>query len=45
MDSPNRLQDPISSALLFAVMAVASTWLLAFAYKNTKIALKHKVMD
>jgi translocon-associated protein subunit gamma len=35
--------DPVSSAFLFAVMTVASTWLLAFAYKNTKIALKHKV--
>lgn len=35
--------DPLSSALLFAVMTVASTWLMAFSYKNTKIALKHKV--
>lgn len=36
--------DPLSSAFLFAIMTVASTWLLAFAYKNTKIALKHKVI-
>ena len=35
--------DPLSSAFLFAIMTVASTWLMAFSYKNTKIALKHKV--
>ena len=35
--------DPASSALLFAVVTLASTWLLAFAYKNTKHLLKHRV--
>ena len=37
--------DPLSSAFLFALMTVASTWLMAFSYKNTKIALKHKVRE
>ena len=35
--------DPVSSALLFAVGTLAATWLVAFAYRNTKHQLKHKI--
>merc|ERR1711994_609108 len=32
-----------SYAVIFAIGTLVSTWLLAFAYKNTKHLLKHKV--
>merc|ERR1712193_335609 len=35
--------DPASSAFIFAAVILASTWLIAFAYRNTKHLLKHKV--
>ncbi|CAG0882615.1 unnamed protein product [Cyprideis torosa] len=35
--------DPIGSALFLAVGSLASTWLVAFAYRNTKFIMKHKV--
>lgn len=35
--------DPTSSALIWALVTVASTWLMSFAYRNTKHVLKHKV--
>jgi len=35
--------DPISSSPLFVLVTLVSTWLVAFAYKNTKFVLKHKV--
>merc|ERR1712110_33553 len=35
--------DPASSALILGVAIIVSTWLLAFAYKNTKYLLKHKI--
>jgi translocon-associated protein subunit gamma len=35
--------DPVSSGILFAVVTIVSTWLVAFAYRNTKHLLKHKV--
>ncbi|EDO39583.1 predicted protein [Nematostella vectensis] len=35
--------DPYSSGILFAVMTLVSTWLVAFAYKNVKFQLKHKI--
>merc|ERR1711972_1124134 len=35
--------DPASSALILAVAIIVSTWLLAYAYKNTKYLLKHKI--
>lgn len=35
--------DPISSAALFLVMVLISTYLVAFAYKNVKFILKHKI--
>merc|ERR1712141_867683 len=35
--------DPVSSAPLFAVVTLISTWLVAFAYRNTKHLLKHQV--
>merc|ERR1711973_63944 len=35
--------DPASSALILAIAIIVSTWLLAYAYKNTKYLLKHKV--
>jgi hypothetical protein len=35
--------DPLSTAILYVVMTAATTWLLALAYKNTKVGLKHKV--
>ncbi|XP_035210001.1 translocon-associated protein subunit gamma-like [Stegodyphus dumicola] len=35
--------DPYQSAFLFAVVTLISTWLVAFAYKNVKFVLKHKI--
>lgn len=35
--------DVTSYAIMFAIGTLVSTWLLAFAYKNTKHVLKHKV--
>lgn len=35
--------DPIDSAILFVLGTVLTTWLVAFAYKNTKYILKHKI--
>merc|ERR1712152_16887 len=35
--------DIASYAVIFAIGTLVSTWLLAFAYKNTKHILKHKV--
>ncbi|XP_046390844.1 translocon-associated protein subunit gamma [Ischnura elegans] len=35
--------DLYSSTILFIVVTLASTYLVAFAYKNTKFVLKHKV--
>merc|ERR1712141_970402 len=35
--------DPVSSAPLFGVVTLVSTWLIAFAYRNTKHLLKHQV--
>ncbi|KAG8224042.1 hypothetical protein J437_LFUL001119 [Ladona fulva] len=35
--------DLYSSIILFIVVTLVSTYLVAFAYKNTKFVLKHKV--
>merc|ERR1711935_1087362 len=35
--------DPASTAIILALITIASTWLVAFAYRNTKHVLKHKV--
>ena len=35
--------DMVSSALLFGAVTIVSTWLVAFAYRNTKHLLKHKI--
>lgn len=35
--------DPAGSAVILGVAIVVSTWLLAYAYKNTKYLLKHKI--
>jgi len=35
--------DLVQSSILFAIMTIASTWLVAFAYRNVKFVLKHKV--
>merc|ERR1712170_18463 len=35
--------DPYQSAVLFLVGTLVSTYLVAFAYKNVKFLLKHKV--
>merc|ERR1712061_396465 len=35
--------DITTYAVIFAIGTLVSTWLLAFAYKNTKHMLKHKV--
>merc|ERR1712183_784606 len=35
--------DIASHAVIFAIGTLMGTWLLAFAYKNTKHILKHKV--
>merc|ERR1712037_291348 len=34
--------EPVSSAPLFAAVTLVSTWLVAFAYRNTKHLLKHQ---
>lgn len=34
--------DPMQSWYLWIVMTLASTWLIAFGYKNVKFVLKHK---
>lgn len=33
----------LDSAILFVLVTVLTTWLVAFAYKNTKFVLKHKI--
>ena len=35
--------EPLDSAILFVLVTVLTTWLVAFAYKNTKYVLKHKI--
>merc|ERR1711881_97169 len=35
--------DPTATAIVLALVTIASTWLVAFAYRNTKHVLKHKV--
>ncbi len=35
--------DVASLVLLLGLVTVASTWLVAFAYRNTKHLLKHKI--
>jgi len=35
--------DLVQSGILFGIMTIVSTWLVAFAYKNVKFVLKHKV--
>merc|ERR1711894_455081 len=37
------LMDPLSSSPFFLVITILSTYLVSFAYKNTKFVLKHKV--
>ncbi|CAG0913641.1 unnamed protein product [Notodromas monacha] len=37
------LMEPLDSAIVFVVGSLISTYLVAFAYKNTKFLLKHKV--
>lgn len=34
--------DLVQSAVLYGVMTLISTYLVAFAYKNVKFVLKHK---
>merc|ERR1712062_158613 len=35
--------DPTATAIILAIVTIVSTWLAAFAYRNTKHVLKHKV--
>ena len=35
--------DPASTAIILALVTIASTWLVAFSYRNTKHVIKHKV--
>lgn len=35
--------DPVESAILFVLVTILTTWLIAFAYKNVKFVLKHKI--
>jgi len=35
--------DILSASPIFLIVTLIATWLLAFAYKNTKFSLKHKV--
>ena len=34
--------DIYSSAIMFVVMTLISTWLVAFSYKNVKFQLKYR---
>ncbi|XP_002738005.1 translocon-associated protein subunit gamma-like [Saccoglossus kowalevskii] len=35
--------DLFQTGILFGLMTIISTWLVAFAYKNVKFVLKHKI--
>merc|ERR1711971_840085 len=35
--------DPASTAIILALVTIASTWLVAFSCRNTKHVIKHKV--
>jgi len=35
--------DPIALSWLLVLVTIGATWLVAFAYKNTKFVLKHKI--
>lgn len=35
--------EPVDSLILFIIGTLLTTWLVAFAYKNTKFVLKHKI--
>jgi len=37
------LMDIITASPIFLIVTLIATWLMAFAYKNTKFSLKHKV--
>jgi len=37
------LMDIVTASPIFLVVTLIATWLMAFAYKNTKFSLKHKV--
>ena len=37
------MMDPLSSAAIFGLVTAIATYLVAFAYMNTKFVLKHKV--
>merc|ERR1712198_16955 len=37
------MMEPLSSAVIFALVTGVATYLVAMAYKNTKFVLKHKV--
>merc|ERR1712198_766502 len=37
------MMDPVSSAVPFAIVTCVATYLVAFAYKNTKFVLKNEV--
>lgn len=37
------LMDPMTYAVLFVIGTLVSSYLVAFAYKNTKFTLKHKI--
>jgi len=36
------MMDLVTYAVLFVALTVLNTWLVAFSYRKTKIALKHK---
>ncbi|KAL5490976.1 hypothetical protein EMCRGX_G016187 [Ephydatia muelleri] len=38
-----QMMDPITYAVLFLAVTILSTWFVAYAYKNVKISLKHKI--
>merc|ERR1711878_239846 len=37
--------DPTTTAIILAIVTIVSTWLVAFAYRNTKHVLKHEVAE
>jgi len=37
------MMDPTSAWPIFAIVTAIATWLVSFAYRNTKHLLKHKI--
>jgi len=38
-----QMMDLVTYAILFVALTILNTWLIAFSYRKTKVALKHKI--